>query len=65
MDELKVLIKEVAAPFAAMVVGYAALLVAYSQGWGTFVPEEAQLVSWLMAPTLVGVLAYRKANKGT
>ena len=64
MDELKVLIKEVAAPFAAMVVGYAALLVAYSQGWK--VPEEAQLLTWLMAPTLVGVLVYRRANnKGT
>ena len=62
MDELKVLIKEVAAPFAAMVAGYTALLVAYSQGW--VIPEEAKLLNWLMAPTLVGVLVYRQANKG-
>ena len=61
---MRELLKEVAAPFAAMVVGYVGLLVAYSQGWAGFVPEEAQLLNWLMAPALAGVLAYRQMNKG-
>ena len=54
------LLKETLAPLAAMIIGYAAILYAYSQGWGELVPEEARIPIWLMAPALAGVLAVWK-----
>jgi len=55
------IIKDVAAPFLAMVVGYAALIYALHEGYA--VPDEAALLLWLMAPALVGVTAWRNGNK--
>jgi len=51
------IIQDVAAPFLAMVVGYAALLYALHEGYA--VPEEALLLLWVMAPVLAGVTAWQ------
>lgn len=54
------ILKDAIGPFAAMIVGYVALLFARSQGWS--IPEEAELLIWLGAPALAGVLAWRRGN---
>jgi len=57
------MIKDVAAPFGSMLVGYAALLFALHEGYP--IPEEASLLLWLMAPALVGVTAWRNKQPPT
>jgi hypothetical protein len=56
------ILKNIAAPFAAMIVGLGAWIYAMSQGY--IVPEEAQLAIWLMPPALAGVTAWRQSNRG-
>ena len=55
-------LKQIVAPFGAMVVGYTAVLFAYSQGWS--IPADAEIPIWLMAPVLAGVLSVWNRNKG-
>jgi hypothetical protein len=57
------IIQDVAAPFGAMLVGYAALLYALHEGYA--VPEEALLLLWVMAPVLAGVTAWRNKQPPT
>lgn len=56
-------LKNIAAPFAAMLVGYASLMYANYQEYA--VPEEAQLAIWLMAPAMAGVTVWRNNTGGS